>query len=106
MEGEKLHLAGNLCVDDDKHIVSAYGEPIELTYKEYELLRYLIINKGIVLPRENIMQKIWGCDYEGESRTLDVHIKTLRQKLGSLGVYIKTVRNVGYIVEPVDIDTP
>lgn len=106
MEGEKLHLAGSLCVDDDKHIVSAYGEPIELTYKEYELLRYLIINKGIVLPRENIMQKIWGCDYEGESRTLDVHIKTLRQKLGSLGAYIKTVRNVGYIVEPVDIDTP
>lgn len=103
MNNGKLFLVGSLCVDDERHVVSAYGEPIELTYKEYELLKYLAINQGIVLSRENIMQKIWGCDYEGESRTLDVHIKTLRQKLGSLGAYIKTVRNVGYIIEPVDM---
>lgn len=102
MENEKLFLVGNLYIDDERHIVNAYGEPVELTYKEYELLKYLVINQGIVLSRENIMQKIWGCDYEGESRTLDVHIKTLRQKLGTLGAYIKTVRNVGYIIEPVD----
>lgn len=103
MEDEKLFLMGNLYIDDEKHIVNVYGEPVELTYKEYELLKYLVINQGIVLSRENIMQKIWGCDYEGESRTLDVHIKTLRQKLGTVGAYIKTVRNVGYIIEPVDM---
>lgn len=103
MENEKMFLVGNLYIDDEKHIVNVAGETIDLTYKEYELLKYMVINQGIVLSRENIMQKIWGCDYEGESRTLDVHIKTLRQKLGDLGAYIKTVRNVGYVIEPVDI---
>ena len=69
---------------------------------EYELLKYLTINQGIVLSRDNLMEKIWSSDYEGESRTLDVHIKTLRQKLGKAGSYIKTVRNVGYFL---DLDT-
>ena len=71
----------------------------ELTYKEYELLKYLAYNKGIVLTRDNLMDKIWSTDYEGESRTLDVHIKTLRQKLGVAGSYIRTVRNVGYYLD-------
>ena len=79
------------CVRDDK--------PVELTFKEYELLRYLAINQGIVLSRDNLMEKVWSLDYEGESRTLDVHIKTLRQKLGVVGCYIKTVRNVGYYLD-------
>ena len=74
-------------------------EPVELTFKEYELLRYLAINQGIVLSRDNLMEKVWSLDYEGESRTLDVHIKTLRQKLGVVGCYIKTVRNVGYYLD-------
>ena len=74
-------------------------KPIELTFKEYELLKYLATNQGIVLSRDNIMEKIWSLDYEGESRTLDVHIKTLRQKLGPAGTYIKTVRNVGYFLD-------
>ena len=64
--------------------------------------KYLTINQGIVLSRDNLMEKIWSSDYEGESRTLDVHIKTLRQKLGKAGSYIKTVRNVGYFI---DLDT-
>ena len=64
--------------------------------------KYLTINQGIVLSRDNLMEKIWSSDYEGESRTLDVHIKTLRQKLGKAGSYIKTVRNVGYFL---DLDT-
>ncbi len=72
---------------------------IELTYKEYELLSLFILNKGIVLNRDTIMDQVWGTDYEGESRTIDMHVKTLRQKLGDYGTRIKTVRNVGYVIE-------
>ena len=70
-----------------------------MTYKEYELLKYLITNKGIVLSRDKLMSQVWGFDFEGETRTVDAHIKTLRQKLGEAGSCIKTVRNVGYMVE-------
>ena len=73
-------------------------EPVELTYKEYELLKLLMTNAGIVTTRELILDRVWGIDFEGESRTLDMHIKTLRKKLGDAGAYIKTVRNVGYIL--------
>lgn len=86
----------NISIDDEKHIVTVCGEPKELTFKEYELLKFLIMNKGIVLTREKIMNKVWGFEYEGESRTVDMHIKTLRQKLGECGSVIKTIRNVGY----------
>ena len=71
----------------------------KLTYKEYELLKLLMSNAGIVTARDTIMERIWGIDFEGESRTLDMHIKTLRQKLGDAGKHIKTVRNVGYRIE-------
>ena len=74
----------------------ADGVVCNLTYKEYELLKYLAINKGIVLSRDKIMENVWGFDFQGESRTVDMHIKTLRQKLGTQGDQIKTVRNVGY----------
>lgn len=86
----------NISIDDEKHIVTVDGEKRELTFKEYELLKFLILNKGIVLTREKIMNKVWGFEYEGESRTVDMHIKTLRQKLGECGSAIKTIRNVGY----------
>lgn len=86
-------------IDHDRHEVSVNGERIELTFKEYELLRLLMTNKGFVMNRENIMIKVWGTDFEGESRTVDMHIKTLRQKLGDAGTHIKTIRNVGYIIE-------
>lgn len=98
-EDEKFYSVGNLLLDVVKHSVSVDGETVELTYKEYELLRLLMQNAGIVTSREAIMERVWGTDFEGESRTLDMHIKTLRQKLGSAGTMIKTIRNVGYIIE-------
>ena len=79
-----------------KRTVTAGGSPVSLTYKEFEILRMLIENQGAVLTRDMLMNKVWGTDFEGETRTVDVHIRTLRQKLGDAGSYIETVRNVGY----------
>ena len=101
-KNEDEHIVINykyLTLNDEKRKVSISGENIDLTYKEYELLRYLLVNKGIVLSREKIMDYVWGTDFMGESRTLDMHIKTLRKKLGEYGDIIRTIRNVGYIVE-------
>ena len=89
----------NLILNNEKHEVTVEGRHVELTFKEYELLSLLMLNKGIVLQRDNIMDHVWGISYEGESRTLDMHVKTLRQKLGSYGNRIRTVRNVGYVIE-------
>lgn len=89
---------GFIEVDTDKRSVMVNKKVCELTFKEFELLRMLLVNQGIVLSREKIMEQIWGFDYEGESRTVDMHIKTLRQKLGDGGSAIKTVRNVGYVL--------
>ena len=97
-EVKELKLDG-LTINNEKHEVSVNGNLIELTYKEYELLSLFILNKGIVLNRDTIMDRVWGTDYEGESRTIDMHLKTLRQKLGDYGSRIKTVRNVGYVIE-------
>lgn len=83
----------------ERHAVTVSGKQIELTFKEYELLRYLMANKNIVLSRDSIVLKVWGTEFEGESRTVDMHIKTLRQKLGDAGSRIRTVRNVGYVIE-------
>lgn len=99
MEDEKFYSVGSLFLDVEKHSVSVDNELIELTFKEYELLRLLMQNAGIVTSRDVIMERVWGTDFEGESRTLDMHIKTLRQKLGTAGSMIKTIRNVGYIIE-------
>lgn len=88
-----------LTINNDKHEVSIEGNPIELTFKEYELLSLFVLNKGIVLKRDTIMDQVWGTDYEGESRTIDMHVKTLRQKLGDYGNRIKTIRNVGYVIK-------
>lgn len=97
-EKEKILHLGNIVLDREKHAVFVNGEQCELTYKEYELLKLLMSNAGIVTTREVILDRIWGIDFEGESRTLDMHIKTLRQKLRGEGTLIKTVRNVGYIM--------
>ena len=86
-------------MNNEKHEVTVEGRHVELTFKEYELLSMLMLNKGIVLQRDNIMDHVWGISYEGESRTLDMHVKTLRQKLGSYGNRIRTIRNVGYVIE-------
>ncbi|NLN41752.1 MAG: response regulator transcription factor [Clostridiales bacterium] len=88
----------DIVLDYEKRIVKVNGEPVRLTYKEFELLYYLLNNQGIVLTRNSIMNHVWGYDFEGESRTVDVHIRSLRQKLGKSGRIIKTVRNVGYKV--------
>ena len=83
-------------MQESKHLVTVNGHVVELTFKEYELLKMLLRNAGIVLQRSQLLDRIWGIDYEGESRTLDMHIKTLRHKLGEKGSLIQTVRNVGY----------
>ena len=96
MKEEKFLSYGDIFLDGEKHIVYVKNEPCELTYKEYELLKLLLMNAGIVLSRDVIMERVWGIDFEGESRTLDMHIKTLRKKLKEAGSVITTVRNVGY----------
>lgn len=90
---------GTIKLDTDKRKVTVAEKPCELTFKEFELLRMLLLNQGIVLSRDRIMEQVWGFDFEGESRTVDMHIKTLRQKLGNGGKVIKTVRNVGYVID-------
>lgn len=96
---ETMFKIGKIYMDDERHAVYVNDEPCELTYKEYQLLHLLMVNAGIVTARDVIMDRVWGTDFEGESRTLDMHIKTLRQKLGEEGSRIKTVRNVGYRME-------
>lgn len=86
----------DLCIDNKKHIVTANGNEITLTYKEYELLNYLMKNKGLVISRDKLLSEVWGYDFEGESRTVDVHVRTLRLKLGDAGKLIQTIRSVGY----------
>lgn len=89
----------NIFLDQDRRICLVDEENVELTYKEYELLRLFLSNPGIVLTREIIMETVWGTDFTGESRTVDMHIKTLRKKLKEAGSLIITVRNVGYKLE-------
>ena len=96
---EKYIRLGEIFIDDFRRVVFVADEKCELTYKEYELLKLLALNEGIVLTRDIIMEKVWGVEFESESRTVDMHIKTLRQKLGEAGNIIKTVRNVGYVAE-------
>ena len=97
-EQPKIFDCGALHLDLETREVKVNGSEVLLTYKEYELLKLLMTNAGIVTTRELILDRVWGIDFEGESRTLDMHIKTLRQKLKEEGSLIKTVRNVGYIM--------
>lgn len=90
---------GELAVNTGEHTVSARGERIQLTLKEYELLKKFMENPGLVFSRDQLLESVWGAGYVGETRTVDVHIGTLRTKLGSCGSYIKTVRGVGYRME-------
>lgn len=96
---EHLLKASGLIVNLDQHTVTADGERVALTFKEFELLRLFLSHPGIAFTRDQLMEKIWGTDYLGESRTVDMHIRTLRQKLGKYGDMIETVRNVGYRLE-------
>ena len=99
LQDDKQMVLGDITLDSERREVHVGGELCELTFKEFELLKLLMVNAGIVLHRDTIMSDVWGTDYEGESRTLYMHIKTLRQKLGEAGNMIKTVRNVGYKME-------
>ncbi len=92
------YTVGELYVCPDKHIVRVSGRDVVLTFKEYELLCLMIQNRGTVFTRDQILQKIWGFEFDGENRTVDVHIRTLRTKLGVAGDYIETVRGIGYKV--------
>lgn len=99
-EDEKSTLnACGISMNTLEHTVSADGERITLTYKEYELLKLFLSHMGTAFTREQLMEQVWGTDYMGETRTIDMHIRTLRQKLGKCGESIKTVRNVGYRME-------
>lgn len=97
-EHQQILIYKNIVIDEAQHKVFVDDEEIELTFKEYEVLKLLIINKGIVLTRDKIMESIWGYDFEQGNRTVDVHIQSLRKKIKSAGVHIKTIRNVGYKV--------
>ena len=99
-EDEKSMLSAcGISMNTLEHTVSADGERITLTYKEYELLKLFLSHMGTAFTREQLMERVWGTDYMGETRTIDMHIRTLRQKLGKCGESIKTVRNVGYRME-------
>ena len=87
---------GELQIQVKQHQVLAKGEKVTLTLKEFELLKFLMENKGIVLTRDRLLGHVWGYDFDGETRTVDVHVRTLRQKLGECGELIETVRGVGY----------
>ncbi len=90
---------GNITLNEAEHTVVADGRGVELTHKEFDMLKLFMKNKNIVFSREKLMNEVWGSDYMGESRTVDMHIKTLRKKLGSAGSQIKTVIGVGYRLE-------
>ena len=95
-EGELV--GDGLVVNPKKRTVTAGGEPVTLTLKEFELLRFLMENRGIVFSRDKLLETVWGYNYDGGTRTVDVHVQTLRQKLGECGSAIKTVRGVGYSI--------
>ena len=92
----KFYKYGSISVDDKKHKVYSFDSEVELTYKEYEILKYLILNRGIAVTRGQLLNTVWGYDNESDSRTVDSHILTLRKKLGESGALIETIRNVGY----------
>lgn len=95
-KAEDIIVSGSLEINTKKHEVKADGEVIGLTLKEYELLKRLMENPNIVMTRDSLLEEIWGYDFDGETRTVDVHIRTLRQKLGKCGERVETVRGVGY----------
>ena len=95
-EGPHPLVAGGICVDERAHTVFVDGQEVQLTLKEYQLLTLLMKNRGAVLTRDVLLENIWGYGSENETRTVDVHIRTLRQKLGADGALIETVRGVGY----------
>ena len=99
VQKEELLEVGGIVIDEAAHSVTVDGKPIELSFKEYELLQYFVENKGIALSREKILNNVWNYDYFGDARTIDTHVKKLRAKLMDKGDYIKTVWGMGYKFE-------
>jgi len=99
VQKEELLEVGGIVIDEAAHSVTVNGKPIELSFKEYELLQYFVENKGIALSREKILNNVWNYDYFGDARTIDTHVKKLRAKLMDKGEYIKTVWGMGYKFE-------
>jgi len=95
-ERAKRLMAQGLTLDAERHLCTADGAPIDLTLKEFELLRFLMENRGIALDRERLLSTVWEAAYEGGTRTVDVHVQTLRGKLGAYGSWVRTVRGIGY----------
>lgn len=95
-KAQDIYTYKTIALNSRSHVVTVNGATVELTFKEFELLKYLLQNEGTVLTRDMLLEKIWGYDFDGETRTADVHIRTLRAKLGDAGQYIETVRGVGY----------
>ena len=95
---DHLLTCGGISVDIPRHRVWSSGEEVQLTLKEFDLLALLMSNRGVVLNRDRIMSAVWSCDFEGETRTIDIHVNTLRKKLGENGALIQTVRGIGYKV--------
>ena len=98
-EKEEILSIGEITLNDKEHLVTVNGEKVVLTFKEFEILKLFMTNPGIVFSRDKLLSEVWGIDYLGESRTVDMHIKTLRQKLGDEGTLIETVIGVGYKME-------
>ncbi|HJC90155.1 MAG TPA: response regulator transcription factor, partial [Candidatus Mediterraneibacter excrementigallinarum] len=98
-DGGDILSAGGITIDKAAHIVKIDGKPIELSYKEFELLAYFVENQGIALSREKILNNVWNYDYFGDARTIDTHVKKLRSKLGDKGEYIRTIWGMGYKFE-------
>ena len=96
---QKLLTLGSLALDPASHTVTVNGQAVTLTLKEFEILRTMMAKPGVVFTRDRLLSEVWGTDYDGETRTVDVHIRTLRQKLGDAGAMIGTVRGVGYRME-------
>ena len=96
---EEVLEAGGIVLDKTAHQVTVDGNPIELSYKEFELLEYFVTNKGVALSREKILNNVWNYDYFGDARTIDTHVKKLRSKMGDKGEYIKTIWGMGYKFE-------
>lgn len=96
---QKLLTLGSLALDPASHTVTVNGQAVTLTLKEFEILRTMLAKPGVVFTRDRLLSEVWGTDYDGETRTVDVHIRTLRQKLGDAGALIGTVRGVGYRME-------
>ncbi|MGI6072017.1 MAG: response regulator transcription factor [Lachnospiraceae bacterium] len=100
LDVEDVMTCGDLEINIASHVVKVKGEPVKLSYKEFELLRFFVENKGIALSREKILNCVWNYDYFGDARTIDTHVKKIRNKLGECGDYIKTIWGMGYKFEP------